>query len=146
MGETEIITQIPCTGSIRWKAKDSIFGISKDRMLNCKQYNTVMSKWDAEVSFDLFYVIILFALMLLGLVIFVNVVKKFGVKRTCRQIRNIFTFHWLFKLIIYFRSYFSKGPIVVIEENLNNFVENDVDFVKEIINKETDEIDLNASF
>jgi len=90
-------------------------------------------RYDRIVGFDLFYVFTLFSLILLGFCMASMLVKKFGVKRTCRFIRFVVSLNFLLTFMIYIRHKFLKGPKVAVEEQIDNIVENDEEYVKEIM-------------
>lgn len=85
----------------------------------------MMNRYDKIVGFDLFYVFILLSCIVLGTISAVYLVKKFGLKRTCRGVRFIVTFHFVFKFIIFLRKRFLSAPKVAIEEVLNDIIDND---------------------
>lgn len=121
-----------------------MFVSDTDMMVNCKQYHTLQKKYDRVIENDLVYIFILVALIFGGFLSLIFVVKKFGVKRTCRGVRYVITFHWLFKFIIYLRHRFFKGPVAMISHGIMDIVENDEEYVKKELNKSSDAVDKNA--
>ena len=85
--------------------------------------------WDREVDYGVIYLFTFWGLILAGFITLLFIIKKLGVKRFCRGIRFVVTFHWVFKLINFLRIKFFKGPEAVIHDGITEIMENDEEFV-----------------
>ena len=121
-----------------------MFVSDTDMMVNCKQYHTLQKKYDRVVENDLVYIFIQVLLIFGGFISLIFLVKKFGVKRTCKGVRFVVSFHWLLKFIIYLRLRIYEGPSAVVNEAMMDIVENDEEYVKKEMNKSSDAVDNTA--
>ena len=121
--------EYPCSGSIpKHDTKD------KDgaRMHNCLQF------YNEQVTMEGFEIGVYWKMAINGCLAFAllfiisTILKKFGVKNTCKKIFYILSLHWLLKFLISFKEKWSNFKHTI-DENVRDIVENDEELANAMV-------------